>query len=226
MSRGSINEQRRNDIRYAQRRIKGGEKLTLTELAMIWGTSKARFVTVREAIDGFPAYEKAKTGNEHLYPAKEALDAMLAYEMRHDAARKDKALRQARMIEGKKRRGAAPVVALPADEMLKINRLATEAEEREIRQRELLWAADVQRTYGLIFAKISTFIASLRSSIDPNGELPAEMGTKLDERGREALLGLHGDIKGLLSGDGNGRSTPRNRKTSGRARGSGTPRRS
>lgn len=219
------NETRRADIRRALRRVKPEDEWQLEDFAVVWGVVKSRFITLRNSMVDFPVPRRSGTGNSYLYPAKAGLEAMLAHETRHDAARKERQSRQQRLLEGKRKRSPAnESMALPVDELLKINRLAQEIEARESAQRETVDAADVRRTAGLIFAKVTTFVANFVSIVDPNGELTADFRSRLDERGREALLSLHADIEGLLTGERVGNETSRSRKPNGRARRPRTPR--
>lgn len=227
MARAVPNQARRADLARALKRVGADDKWTLTDLAQVWGTSKQRFITVKGQIEialGFPPYEKSKRGNDHLFPAKAALETMLAYETRNDAASRDRDERRQRMLEGSGRKADADTSAFPTNELIQINRLQNELEERERKQGQLVAASEVHRATGLIFSKISTFMSDLVSIIDPNGELPSDMSRRLDEKGREALLGLHADIKGLLSNDGDGSGTADTGKPRGRSRRSRAPR--
>jgi len=226
MANTAPNMDRRDRLRRALRKVKPGDKWTLTEIAIVWGTTKQRFITVRKSIEdefGFPPHEKAKSGNDHLFEAKPALEAMLAYETRNDVVKKDRQQRLSRMVEGTKK-PVAESFAMPARELLEVNRLAREVEEREIQQRELISFAEVQRTVGIAFSKISTFINELPSILDPNGELPAEITARLDAKARDALLSLHAEIKGLLTQDVERQPIAGARGKAGRARRPGASR--
>ncbi len=212
MASKDINQTRRDDLQRARKKAKPGDKATLLELSNIWGTTKSRFLTQRNEMTGFPDMVE-KVGNEHFFPTREALDAMWAYETRNDKARRDRQSRIDRMTTGKK-----PNVekddALPIQDLIRVNSLQNDVEERERAQRQYIPVADVTRVTGIIFAQMSTFASDIASIVDPNGELTADHRARLDARGKEALLLLHAQIKGLLNGEDDG--TARNRKKAGR----------
>jgi hypothetical protein len=209
------NEKRRADIKAALKRAKPKDESTMAELAIVWGTEKQRLVTNKKEMPTWPDSVR-KVGNELFFPTKAALEAMLAYETRFDSVMKDRAARRARMVEGTKPKADTMTSALPLQDLIQANRLSAEIEQREDAQRARIPFAEVQRIAGTIFGRLSTFIADIGSTIDPNGQLPNEMRTRLDERGREALLELHADIKGLLSNDGDGNATPGNGRQAGK----------
>lgn len=174
--------------------------LTLANLAVVWGVSKARFVSVMPQIVGMP--EHIEQGNVHIFPAKAALQAMLRHETRHDDAARQREERTKAILGGlRKEREEAATAGIPPRELQILNRLAAEIEERERLQREYIPAAEVSRTAGDVFSALSEFMASLSNRVDPNGLLDPRLRALIDTNGAEALLGFHKTLKVLLNAD-------------------------
>lgn len=204
MRRGP-NLNRRKDLEAAIARAQPDEMLTLSALALAWGSTKTNFVNVKANIADFPTPVDGPK-NSHLYPARDALEAMLRYERRNDAMQAEMQ-QTANAILGRSKASSVETT-LPVSELATLSRLAAEVETRERDQG--LWAnlAEMASTAGQVFASISGFLGSLANEIDPNGQLPPETRTLLDQRGRDKLLSVHGEMKYMLSGD----AAPRSRQ--------------
>lgn len=209
------NPNRLPDIKSALRRAKPADQLSLEALAVIYGTSKQRFVTVKNAMPGFPS--PIAQGTSHVFPAKAALQAMLNWETRHHAAAAAKADRQ-NAILGKikpERAQAIADAAIPVRDLAIMSRLAAETEERERDQRLYIPAAEVERTASDVFSELSEFMAGLSNKVDPNGLLDATIRALIDDGSAKALLGFHARMKTLLNANAD---TSRSGKPSNRAR--------
>lgn len=212
MSRSGPNLARRSDLKAALKRTKPDDVLTLDACAVLWGVVKTRFVNVRNDIEATIGWPQARPGprNSFLYPAGEAIEKMLAYEMRHDELanerqqRIDKILGRTRRVGSK---SASDGYAMPVNEMATIHRLATEIEVRERNQRLYIPAAEVSATCGEVFAIFSEFCSDLDNRCDPNGELPAETRKRIRALGADLQLRIHGEMKDLLEADANPGST-------------------
>ena len=195
------NPHRRADIQAALKRAKPDTMLSLEELAFVWGTTKGPFVTAKKYMVGMPA--PVLSGTSHLYPAKDALRAMLNYETRNDEAARNLAERQAAILGMKARseRAAEEAAAHSPRDLQVLNRLAAEVEEREREQRQYIPAAEVAKTAGDVFSELSEFMAGLSNAIDPNGLLDPKLRELIDHKGGEALLSFHRKLKTLLDAD-------------------------
>jgi hypothetical protein len=201
MARGT-NLERVKALQSGVKRAKLGDKLSFTELALLWGVSKGAFTNVRQRMTGFPAGEPGP-GNSILYPAKQALEVMLEYETRADAAEQERQSRAA-AIMGLDRKGGRrkkEQVYLPPSELLKLSRLRAEIEERERNQGEYVPRAEVRATAARTYAILSEHLGQLDLRVDPNGLLPAETRAKLGEQGRKALLAIHAELSDMLGAD-------------------------
>jgi hypothetical protein len=227
MARGT-NLQRVKDLQSAIRRAKPDDKLSLTELAMIWGVTKGAFVNVRQKMMGFPAGEQGP-GNSTLYPATPALKIMLDYETRADEEERERQSRAAAIMgldrKGPGRRKKAEVF-LPPSELLKLSRLRAEIEERERNQGEYVPRSDVRATAARVYALLSEHLGQLELRVDPNGLLPAETRNRIGENGRKALLAIHSELSDMLGGDvDHGPSGTETARGAARRTGAASPRR-
>lgn len=224
MARGAPNYARRQDLKRALKRVKDGDLLKLEDLAKIWGTVKTRFVNVKGNIDatiGFPTPVQGEN-NSHLYPAKEALTAMLAFETRNDEIDQQRGRRIDRILgrgpQGKGR--ASQPFTLSLSDMAQASRLAAEIEEREREQGLYVPASDVASTAAGIFDIFSEYLDDLDNRIDPNGLLPPETRTTLRTQGGELLLKVHSEMRDMLAGNAGSQSSgsPRLRRPARRSR--------
>lgn len=193
------NPNRLPDIQKALKRAKPADQIPLESLAVIWGTAKSRFVTVKNAMPDFPS--PILQNGAHIFPAKEALQAMLNWETRFHKDAADKAKRIDAIL-GKTKKGrvdAASTAAMPIRDMAVLSKLAAEVEERERDQREYIPAAEVERTAGDVFSELSEFMAGLSNKVDPNGLLDPTIRAAIDEGSAKALLGFHARMKQLLN---------------------------
>ena len=191
------NAKRLIDLRAALKVAKRNDKLELKALAALWGTSKARFVNKRDEMGEFPDPEV--DGNRFLYPAIPTLKAMIAYITRHEA---DDAHKQQLMERLVSKGGKQSLLqGLPVAELIRMNVLATDIEERERKQRLYIAAAEVERVAGAIFSKISNLLSNLSKRVDPHGRLPASVRKLIDEQASKLLLWVHAEIKGVLKAD-------------------------
>jgi hypothetical protein len=207
------------DPRAARKRAKPKDVLALNELALLWGVSKARFVTQMKNMTGFPDPQPAPKGmglpaNSHVYAAQGAIDAMLAFANRHEASSKAKANRAAAIIGGSRQVAEAASLHSPND-LRVLSRLAMETEEREREQGKYVAAAEVSQSVGDIFSMISDFCAGLPNKIDPHGELPPKARETAREGAADLQLQLYQRVKHLLAPDA---APEGNRDTSHRAR--------
>lgn len=199
--RDGPNLTRRADLKSALRRAKPADNLTLEALAIIWGTTKSRFVSVRNTMPDFPQ-PMAGQGNGYIYPAAKALKAMLAHETRHDDAAKARAARTNAILGRSGRKGdAADVGAHTPSELATLSRMAAEAEQRERDQGMYVPVAEQAAIAGDVFSEISEFMRGLSNKLDPHGLLPPETRTLVDTLGDELLLRIHRKMKDVLSPD-------------------------
>jgi hypothetical protein len=199
----TANPNRRADITAALKRVKPSDMLSLEDLANIYGTTKGPFVTAKKRMPGFPPATLA--GTSHIYPAQKALRAMLDFETRHDAAAETRAEKTAQMLGGIQRRRDKEAVnaSIPVRDLMVINRMAAEIEERERTQREYIPASEVAFVAGEVFSELSEFMAGLSNKIDPNGLLDPGLRKLVDDAGAEKLLGFHRKMKNILNADAN-----------------------
>ncbi len=207
--REKANPNRRRDIAAALKRAKPGDHLTLQDIALVWGVTKQRFVTVRNQMADFPDPLPGQ-GNVYIYPAKQALEAMLAHETRHDDAARARQKRTA-LILGHVARGRAAedIGAYTPNDLSTLARLAADTEQRERDQGLYVPVAEVAALAGEIFGEISEFMGGLANMVDPHGLLPPSTRAQIDSGGSEALLGLHRRMKDMLSPD----AKPRGNRT-------------
>lgn len=194
-----------SDLKAALKRAGVDSLLSLDDLALIWGTAKSRFVTVRNQIPGFPdpilaPKEMRLPPKAFAYPARAAIEAMLAFANRHEDADRAKAERTAAIL-GQRRDGTDQAPLHRVNELQVLNRLAAEIEEREREQGLYIPRGDVAAIAGDVFSELSDFFATLSNKIDPHGELPPEVRDKVDELGSAELLRLHARMKDMLEPD-------------------------
>ena len=193
------------DLRAALRRAGPEDVLALEEVALIWGVSKARFVTVRNQIAAFPDARPAPKGlglqpNAIVYPARVALEAMLEYAQRHETAAKAKAART-QAILGRARAADESIAMHTPNELAALNRTMIEMENREREQRLYIPVAEVQAVAADVFSEISDFVGGFTNKLDPHGVLAPDLRKRMDEVGREALLSFHRRMRDMLGGD-------------------------
>jgi hypothetical protein len=212
------NPNRLPDIQKALKRAKPGDQIPLEALAVIYGTAKSRFVTVKNTMVGFPS--PILQNGAHIFPAKQALQAMLDWEMRHhkDAASKAERINA---ILGKTKEGRADAkgaAAMPVRDLAVLSRMAAETEERERDQRLYIPAAEVERVASDVFSELSEFMGGLSNKVDPNGMLEPTIRAAIDDGSAKALLGFHARMKTLLNANAEpnrvGSATSRTRGTS------------
>lgn len=205
--RDQSNRNRRADIKRALKAAKTGDVLELEALAIIWGTAKSRFVTVRNTIVDFPQPMPGQ-GNKYVYPAQKALQSMLDHETRHDDAAKAREARTNAILGNTRKRGGDEDAGKHSvNELATLSRLSAEIEEREREQGEYVAVAEVAAVMGDVFSEISEFMAALPNKMDPNGLLPPELRTMIGAQGKEALLQFHRKMKQMLDPDAKPRSS-------------------
>jgi hypothetical protein len=216
---------RRADLKRAIKRAKPDDLLTLEGMASVWGVVKTRFVNVKNDITmtiGFPAHQPGPN-NTHLYPAKAALEKMLAYETRNDKMSAARQARQAQILgasrKGNKASGASELHT--PRELIDLNRIAADVEAREREQGLYIPAAEVSATTGEVFSELSDFCGNLANNVDPNGQLPPDVRERIDKGGAAALIKFHAQLKGLMNADA---VNQHNQRPAGRARQSRTRR--
>lgn len=194
--------QRLSDIKEMLKRAKPKDEVSLVELAAIWGTTKPRFVNKRAEIADFPEPMRVEK-NAHIFPLKAALTAMKNYLERHQNESAAKAALRDRLIGvGAAKKTADNVVDnLSVTELVKLNQLAFDLEERERKKRIYIAAAEVERLASMIFSEISNFLSNLSKRVDPHGRLPGAIRKHIDSMATKVLLSIHGRIKALLQAD-------------------------
>lgn len=207
------NPHRRQDLEDALKRAKPRDRLTLEQVSLLWGVTKQRFVTVKNAMAAFPGVADT-VGNLHYFPARAAIKAMLAHEKRFDQMASDRAAR-ADAILGKSRGLAGAGSTFSPTELATMSRLAAEIEERERAQGEYVPVAEVAAIAGEVFSIISDFCSRLSNEIDPHGRLPPDTRRLIDEGSHRSLLQCHTELKDMLSPDAKRRDP---RATGNRAR--------
>ena len=193
------NPNRRADIKAALKRVKPDQELGLDELAHIYGATKGPFVTAKKQMVGFPA--PILRGTSHFYNGRAALQAMLDYDMRNDAAAQQREKRAAAILGTTHREREEAAAGFNPRDLQILNRMATEVEERERAQRMYIPAAEVSAIAGEVFSSLSEFMAGLSNKVDPNGLLDARLRNIIDKEGHDALLGFHRRLAVLLDAD-------------------------
>lgn len=197
----TANRNRRADLKAALKRVKPDDVMTLDDAAILWGTAKSRFVTVRNQMAKFPPPQKGE-GNKYDYPAKAAIEAMLDHELRFDAATKKRGDRiNAILGKSGKRADLDEQASLSVTELARLNTMAAEIEEREREQGAYVPVAGNAALASEIFSLISEFHRELSNKLDPHGLLPPALRAQIDSLGEEFLLRLHGQMKDVLSPD-------------------------
>lgn len=203
---------RREDIKRALKRAGDDAEMLLEDLAAMWGVTKARFVTVRNGMPGFPE-PKRVDGSIFIYAARPALQAMWDWETRNDKIKSDRRARQNKLLgKGRGRPSKADLEEpmFTPTELLRFDQLAASVEQREINQGKLVWQADVEAVFSEIFSMLSSTVGSLANTCDPNGLLAPDVRSAIDNAGRQVLLNLHSEMKSYLSGkNGKSRRTPK-----------------
>lgn len=195
---GETNKKRLADLEAAFERAKPRDRMLLEDLAILYGVTKPRFVSVRNQMPDFPEAVD-RDGNKYIYLAKPAIRAMINFEKRHDALEKQRAARAA-AIMGKRRAATPDDFSHSPSQLAILSRLAAEAEEREREQRLYIPAAEVAVIAGDVFGEISDFASRLANEIDPHGLLSAETRKQIDDRAKNALLRCHKRMKDILGG--------------------------
>lgn len=209
------NTTRRQDLKAAIRRAKPDDLLRLEDLARIWGVVKTRFVNIKNDITmtiGFPSHVPGPN-NTHLFPAKEALEKLLAWETRNDETSTARQQRAAEILgHTGKGKASLPTALHAPNELAVLNRLAADIEAREREQRLYIPAAEVSATAAEVFSIFSEYCGSLENYVDPNGLLPIDIRKKISDGGHATLLNIHKKLRGLLNAD-NGTDQPAPRST-------------
>lgn len=188
------------DLKAALKRVKKGQTISLADCAGLWGVTRPRFVQKRAEMAGFPDMVE-RQGNAHLYPARDAIEAMIAHIDRHQRANKSKASRLGALI-GSDQMAEHIAGGFSIAELARANQLSAELEQRQRDQGLFVPVVDVQRTIGMVFSEISEFMSNLSNLIDPHGNrfTPA-LRAAVDAASHEQLLRVHGQLKGMLSPD-------------------------
>ena len=220
MARGS-NIERVNSLRRAlakAKKVKGDDpRLSNTELCAVLNIGKSAFTTLKNKIPNFPTAEDGPRGSQ-IFPAIEAIEALLAYETRADEEEEARRALAAGIVGSSRptgRRKKSPEVWLPPSELMKYSRLQAETEERERTQGEYVPVQQVRDLAGRIYSRIKSPLQRLELKVDPNGLLTAEQRQQIGELGRTALLAIARDIEkdlGIDADDYAGRSDKPARK--------------
>lgn len=211
MTRG-VNLNRRRDFEAALKRTKPKDEITLEGLATLSGVSKQRFVNnlrdVEKLFD-MPPYRVGPRGI-HIFPARKAIQTLLAYEKRNDAAEARVQERTARILgrgARKRKRADADELLIGISDLATLSRVMAETEQRERDQGLFIPVADVAAMAGRVFSILSGFLSDLDTNVDPNGLLPDPVRALIREGGRNASLAIHAEMKDMLSGDAIPKST-------------------
>jgi len=198
--------------------------ISLDECAALWGVTKPRFVTKRKEMAGFPDMAE-RDGNAHLYPAREALKAMISFIQRHQTANAAKTKRLGQLI-GTDQMSEQMVGNFSIAELAKANQLAAEIEQRMRDQGLYVRVDELQRVVGMVFSEVSETLSNLSNLVDPHGRLEPETRTLIDTNAHELLLRTHKNLKGMLSPDavdtGNRKPARKPRKAPARRKRSGS----
>ena len=213
------NYKRRADLKAALRRVKPDDFLELEHVALLWGTTKQRFVTVRNAMADFPDPLPGQ-GNKYIYPARRAIEAMISYETRHDDAAKLKAARAQAIIgpRGKRAKDDLATASHSVNELATLARMRAEIEEQEREQGLYAPIAETAAVAGEVFELISDFMSTLDNKMDPHGLWEPEFRSQVRAAGADALLQLHAKMKAVLSPDAKPRSSRTSSRRPSRAR--------
>jgi hypothetical protein len=210
MPRGP-NLDRRRDLEAALKRAKPKDEISLSGLADLYGSSKQNFVNVLRNIEkrfDMPPWREEEGTRQHLYPARAAIDVLLKWEKRNDAAHAERAKKTAAILgkaagnrPKKSDSSAGEDALLPIGDMISLNRAMMLTEERERDQGLYCPLSDQAATAGRVFSLVSSFLSNLSANVDPNGLLPAEVRAVIDEGGHRTALKMHAEMKDMLSGD-------------------------
>lgn len=212
MAKDKTDPERLIDFKAKLKTAKKTDEAGLREFAAMWGVSKPRFVNKRAEIADFPDPVR-KQGNTDVYLLIPCLKAMIAHLERHKTAQVEKAVRQKKLTP---RAAAENVESLPVADLVRLNTLAADVEQREREQGLYIPAADVERVAGFVFSSLSNLLSNLAKRIDPHGRLPAATRKLIDDEGHKQLLSLHAEIKRLVKPDADPRrSRVAARKTGG-----------
>lgn len=194
------NIKRIQDLEAALKRAKPKDTLRLDELALLWGVTKPRFVTVRNTMADYPAPQPG-AGNEYVYPARKAINVMLAHERRHEKAAQARQDRANEIMGAGKRKGSPEAAFWSPTEMATLNRLAADIEERERAQGLFVPIAEVQAIALTIFSEFSDLCSRMPNVVDPHGALPVATRQLIDKNAKQALVHIHGTLKHILAAD-------------------------
>ena len=198
---------------------KKAPRISLDDMAALWGVKKSRFVTLKNEWPEFPEFVE-KAGNAQLYDAKAALTVMIdrnQSDLKRLSRRSDKVTRILRRSSDADEEVEAP---LEAKELLELSRASADIERQKVAQGELLEAAAVERLLGKIFSAVSSRLSGLVDIVDPNGRLPPATREAVREGGKAANLLIYEEIRDMLGDDVDESTdrTPPARKRTPRAR--------
>lgn len=202
MNPSKPNPQRRKALAAALKKLAPEDMLSLEELATLWGTAKTRFTNVKQDMIrtgyDFPPPVKGPK-NSNLYLAKQAVEVMLDYETRNDrtAMEKDQVIKQI-LGHGNSEENQG---VIPISELAILNREAARAEDRARKQGEVTPVAKAAAVAGEVFSIITDFFGDLDARVDPNGQLPRDVRSKIKELGAAAQIQLYEAIESELSDD-------------------------
>lgn len=192
------NSKRLVDLKAALKKAKPRDTIDLAGVAALWGVSKQRMVHKLKDVVDVPPY--TVEGNRHLYPAKKFIQALINHIEGHEKASKARQARQRELIGGT----ASEIESeeeFSVQELVRMNQLAADIEQREINQGKRCLMSDVEHSAAIIFTPISQLLSNLSKHIDPHGKIDAKIRAKIDEAAKKALLQCHADIKRELQAD-------------------------
>lgn len=192
--------ERRKGLARTLKRVKDGEEISLEQLALLWRVTKPRFVNVKAQIPDFPnPSSKDGTTGALNYPARKALETLIAWEHRDDRVEAEKVSRHRRLLGASEdEEPPEDEVILPPSELLKYDQLSTSLQRREIEQGNLVRTADVSARAAEAFSILSGVCGSLANAADPNGLWDAEVRASVDLAGRDVLFRVHEQMSALF----------------------------
>lgn len=189
--------QRMVDLKAALKTIKLKDTFSLGECAALWGVTKPRFVNKRAEFASFP--DPIVNGNMHLFPAREAIKAMISHLERHQNAATARARRTAQLIGGTATE--EHLLNYSPAEIAQLSRIQADIAERERDQGLFIRKSEVEQLAGTIFSIFSDFISGLSNRLDPHGKFPPDVRALIDTNGHNELLKAHSALKKILNDD-------------------------
>lgn len=191
-------------LKAALAKYKAGEQESMRALAKLYGVAASRFTTlIKDRFEGFPEAERIDRAD--WYPAREAIEAMIAYTVALKKGGRSTAGKRAAAIRGATSRKVA--VAQEEDEgpeamtPTELDRMAsamTRVFNLKKAMGEFVKRDEVKRSMRSAFSIFTHEVMAMPNLIDPNGQLPARDRQALEQKCREILTKVHGEMGTLL----------------------------